>query len=344
MAKTLGDVRTEVLTRLGDTTQAVWSSDEIDGYITEGYDHLAELTNCFWDLAYLENLPYTGDHTCLWEIEYLAAGDQYYNEFKYTADWEIEFINNAVGPANHVAPWEWQDGYVALEYILATAKLPADLYRIERATNNWKEIEPISSNKLESDDRVYETEKGVVIGYLQDKDGLRTFRKFKVPSSKCDYYSVTGSWGILRDCSDITGEEIQGNWGIPRKIPNQHPIGPERFGLPRRVYQDGNNVRIEYFRRGRELTESWHEFEMQDVYCKYIRHYAMWKALARNGPGQDLKLSQHYQHRFAIGLERIRGRKVKAKSNRVGQFGGTAPRGVRPPKPRLPWQYGRVAQ
>jgi len=344
VAKTLENLRDEICRRLGDSTHAVWTVDEIDAYAIDGYNRMAELTHCFWDIGYLENLPYSGDHTCAWEIDYLSAGDIYQGEFKYTESWEIDYINNALGPANHVAPWEWQNSYVTHQYFMATAKLPTDCYQIERATQDYQEVDPIPSARLEKLDSRYELDSGLVSGYLMDKDGIRTLRKYKIPSSVCGYYTVDGTFGIMRDPSDITSEDIYGQWGIPRRIPDQHPCGPYSFGLPRRVFKDDDNFRIEFFRRGRSVSGDYDEFEMPDAYCKHIRFYGMWKALLREGPGQDLELAKHYESRWVIGLGRIGNRKIDVKSNRVGRMGGSVSKSGRPPRPSLPWNYGRMSR
>lgn len=409
LAKTRTELLNEVLNHLGDTELAVWTAAEVISYLDEGYKRMAESTLCFWDIGYIENLPYSGSYTASWEADYKAVEEYdetphnynypweldycagyvtyklfdycyewelayldtltargdftahweveyatlevkspdwvYYNQFNYTHDWEINYIDNGIGPANHSYPWEWQDEYVDTEYIRAVAKLPTDFYRMDRATNDWSKIDPHMSATLEVDDRVYETQQGKVIGYLMDKDGLRTIRKYKVPNANADYYDVTGDWGILRDPSDITSDSVNGSWGIPRCITGEHPIGPYRWGLPRRVYQDGGNFRIEYFRRGRPVESGDDEYEMPDAYCKYLRHYAMNRALAREGAGQDLKLAAHYEERWLVGLKRMGARQITARVSRTRILGARkVVRGARPPKPVLPWEYGRVVR
>jgi hypothetical protein len=48
MSRSLVQVRVEVETRLGDSTNAVWSDAELNGLIQEGYDELVRTTGILW--------------------------------------------------------------------------------------------------------------------------------------------------------------------------------------------------------------------------------------------------------------------------------------------------------
>lgn len=48
MAKTLAQARTAVQTTLGDTSAAIWSAGEIDGYLAEGYRDLCRRVGVLW--------------------------------------------------------------------------------------------------------------------------------------------------------------------------------------------------------------------------------------------------------------------------------------------------------
>ena len=75
MARTLTQTRTDVLTYLGDTASAIWSTTEIDSYIKEGYDDLCLRTGILWvkdDPAGLQPVAGTGTYTLptdLYKIE-----------------------------------------------------------------------------------------------------------------------------------------------------------------------------------------------------------------------------------------------------------------------------------
>lgn len=107
---------------------------------------------------------------------------------------------------------------------------------------------------------------------------------------------------------------------------------------------DAGLVSIEYWRRGLFLTGDTNELELPLHYAKYVRHYAMWKALEREGAGQDLKLAEHYQARYAAGVQRMLRRKNAVKSQRVGRMGGPYPAQTRMARPSMPWQYGQVVR
>jgi hypothetical protein len=72
---------------------------------------------------------------------------------------------------------------------------------------------------------------------------------------------------------------------------------------------------------------------------KYVRHYVLWKALERDGAGQDLKLAEHYQTRYMDGIGRMKRRKNAFTTERRVSLSGDRPAG-QVPLPRLPWNYG----
>lgn len=240
----------------------------------------------------------------------------------------------------------WETAYLEDETGVATATVPADLYEIDRASWNYRRLDPVSSSQLEKIDSRYHLTAGEVIGYLQDKDGLRTFRKYRVPAQDADEYAVNGSWGAARAVSDISNETVTGSWGAPRQISGQHPISGESllankfWGLPRRFYKELRNTRIEYARRGQALSQAEAQIELPDRYGKYLRWFAMWKALDRPGKGQDLKLAEHFKERWDVAVKRLNSRKQAISANRERRMGGGGQVLGRPPRPRWPWNYG----
>jgi hypothetical protein len=401
--KTLKETTSEVLRRLGDTANQVWTSREIENYLIDAYIRLSGDASCFWDVLYLENLPYTADHVCEWELDYITTlvtdlnshnfnhswepanfpgytsrqfnyvsewepiysleiSDEgkftaqyeytytiitnniksiYFGEFQYTSIWENSYIDDGIGPGNHTGPWEYQNKYLTKEYMIAVSQLPENLEKVERPVNNWKRMHPLVSFQIETGDPVYETQEGFVSHFLMDKDGLRSFRKWKVPATRADEYTVTGDFGIMRDFSDLTTEDLSGVYGIPRQVPGQMPIGPDRFGNPRRFYKDENNCKVEFYRHGEDVSWPEDEFELPSMYVKYLTHFACWKALTRDSAGTDIKLGEHYKARWDMGLKRLKHRLSAVKENRVGVLGGSPRVLTRPPRPRLPVQYGR---
>lgn len=347
MAKTLESVRNEVLGRLGDAQETIWSGTEVDVYLLEGYDLLAILTGCFFDQAYLEDRLTTANITAEWEKEFLPTGFLLTGVFSYTTvvDRDFAFPGTIdLGPTslNHV----WESAYLptGMSYYKGTDTLPESCYQIERSTWNNQRLEPIASTEAEIYDSRYWIQNGEVIGYLMDKDGLRVFRKWRVPAVAADAYTTTGNFGILRDPSDISGDEVIGSWGCPRRLPGQGPIGDSGgWGIPRRCYQDIHNTRIEFSRRGRPIEDQDDTFELPDRYVKYVRNYALWKALERDGDGQDLEFAGHWKMRWDAGIARMLARKNKLAANQRKELQGRdLVVNRRPPLARLPWQYGKV--
>src|SRR3954462_7683335 len=54
---TLASLRHDVLTRLGDLDEQIWTAAEVDLQLREGYDAVAAPLGVFYDWVYLENLP-----------------------------------------------------------------------------------------------------------------------------------------------------------------------------------------------------------------------------------------------------------------------------------------------
>lgn len=143
----------------------------------------------------------------------------------------------------------------------------------------------------------------------------------------------------------LTMTTTDGAFGCPRRVPGHHPMGSESFGLPRRVYRDGTNVRIEHWREGRAVSLPSDVFEIPAYAVAYVRDYALGRCYGKQGPAQDLRLAEHYQQRYARGVARLTARVKAQQRARVSQLGGALPRrGGPPPRPRLPWQYGVVVR
>jgi hypothetical protein len=343
MAKTIGSIATQVLYRLGDSSQEIWSADEISGYIRDGYADIAARTRCFFEMAYLEDSATTANLTGECELDYLESGEQFVGLFNYTEPFEQEWVSPGelqFGPSNHTALFEYDNGYVDTPYFQATHRLPDDLIQIERSTWNRQRIEPVSPQELEYADARYRLNNGEPIGYIQDQDGVKYFRKWKVPSVAAPEYTVTGNWGAMRDPTDIADETIIGTWGIPRRLPGKFGIG--LWGFPRRAYKSASNTKIEYIRHGTAVDRPADTLELPDRYCKYLRHYAMASALERNGDGQDSELAAFWRGLYEASIGMVMKRKNTQNQRRTVQLGGATQQMKSPPLARLPWNYGKV--
>lgn len=343
-------LRDDVLARLGDADEQIWTTAEIDQYLVEGYEEIANTLSVFYDWTYTENLPRGFSYTQPWERPLLIAmGGFDYGCANYTAAFErglLDSERDQSGPANHTSPFEATDAWLssvgASAEIPATAELPKTLTALLRVSWDTRGIDAMEARRLSRLDTRYEVTKGEVYGYIWQKDGVRTLRKIRVPSAQADTVTVNGSWGAMRQVTSVSTETVTGTWGLPRRIAGHHPIGSDRLGAPRRVFLDGKNVRVEHARQGRPLDRGTAICELPDRYALYLRDYAMAQALGRRGPGQDLKLSQHFTQRWQRDLARLARRMTAVNAERVSVIGGDGrPSVSRPPRPSLPWQYGR---
>lgn len=416
----LAQLREEVLLRLQDTDQTtrIWSDGEIESYVGMGYRALTMAARCLWEMAYLEDLPYTATHDYFWEdgpLRFVEGGGGYFPAgWTWTApgdhdfDWETQYLANATPAANHTFVWE--RAYIQVDYIPATVRAPMDFYESDRVTWNWMKCEGAGTADLEGFSSRYEVQKGRVVAYSQDKDGIYVFRKWMPPYTRASTLTVFGTFGSLRAAvadslasgavvgfridefrkaahgiidatdrarfvsvgftrpggtiaatpggfsawpemttmavvpPDVYASPLDPVWnaphcfGVARILPGHHP-GHGPWGIPRRVYFDDNNTRLEYIRRGHDLARE--GFELPDWYVTYVRHYAIAKALERDGPGQDMKLSQHFSQRFMDGVERIIQRRNANNAFRIRSMGPSSrPEMGRVSPPSLPWNYG----
>jgi hypothetical protein len=255
------------------------------------------------------------------------------------------------GPARHTFPDEIV--FLALlgsDQQAGVSNLPHRLTEMERATWDFRTIEANDHHFSYVDDNRYEIQYGEVFQYTWKKDGVRAFRKIRVPSALADYYDIDGLWGIPRDITDVVDTDIEiapemtSAFGTPRIVPSMHPMGPfftyRMWGIPRRFYEERKNVRVEHWRIA---FLSCLDSELPPRYRKYLEYYAMWRALSRQGPGQDPKLAGWYKARWDTAIARIKSRVERQSQERVGRLGGAdgVPSAGAPPRPRLPWQYGK---
>ncbi len=152
--------------------------------------------------------------------------------------------------------------------------------------------------------------------------------------------------GIIRYLGEISNAEVlislTDGFGDLVQVDGIHTF--DDFGIIGPVYNENLSLRIEYRRRGKELSEE-QPFEIPDRYTTYLRHYVLARALEREGPGQDLVLSAHFQSRWEAGIARMMKRKNAMSFQKAQVMGGSnSVRGQKPPRPRLPWQFGTVVK
>lgn len=346
----LRNLAQRVLHRLGDSAQKIWTYEEIVSYIERGAKELTADAHIVWDQAYLENLPAGFNFTADFEAAYAIDGFFYgqaqstYPDEAAIADEEALIESDDHIVANHTSPADLNlfAGSSANEASPAVSQLPASMTDLERATWDHRTIEASTTARAQRFDSRYQITEGEVYAYVTQDDGPNSFRKVRVPAAMADIYEYDGAWGVVRNLDTVApDEDITGSWGIPRRIPGWHPMGnTEGFGMPRRFYRDGKNVKIEFFRHPR-IDSSMLDSELPERYFLYLADFAQREALRRNGAGQNYKMAQLYDDRWKRGIERVKRRLQVQNKKRTHRLGGDVLRYASgPPRPKLPWQYG----
>jgi hypothetical protein len=341
---TLYDSVNAVLKRLDDypalSGESVWTRAEIELYLEDGYNVFARQTKAIFDFFYPENIPTTGNYVAAWERGYYEPGMIANGLIGFTGGyWERDYgPAGAVGPINHTQPWESE--YIETTFALGSKSLPQDVVAVERATHDYHQLNPEFTRFFEQNDRDYETGSGEPWRFSMDRDGISRLRVVPTGSGNAETVEVSGTWGLLRTADD---DEFgtwgpNGEWGVLREIPEHFPMGGQ-YGIPRRMYLDTANTRIEYARLGKDWTQ--YGNELPPRFRKHLEFYACARALERDGPGQDMKLSQHFAQRFDVGVRRVILRLTEHRRAVSGRVGGTSRVPTSPALARLPWRYGR---
>lgn len=343
----LYDAVNDVLKRLDDyptvSGERVWTRDEIEMYLKDGYNAFCRRTKCVFDFFYPENLATAGNYVARWEENYFQSGMIAQGLLGFSGGyWEQDYAEpGALGPINLNQPWESE--YLSTTFVVSRGVVPEDNVSVDRATFNWVELDPEYSRWFEQHDRNYHTVGGDPDRFSMDRDGIGAMRMVPAGGGDATDVSVSGDYGLLRTAGDSDGLGTWapvgiGIWGGMKGVPEHFPMGGQ-YGIPRRLFSDVANSRIEYSRLGRDLGQ--YQFEISERFVKHVEHYAQSKALERDGPGQDLVLSQHFMQRFEDGVSRMIRRLSEHRRSRTSTIGSAGRPPSRPGLARLPWQYGR---
>jgi hypothetical protein len=343
----LYDAVNNVLKRLDDypsvSGEPVWTRAEVELYVKDGYDAFCRQTKSILDFFYPENLPLAGNYVSRWERDYFDSGMVAVGLVNYSGGyWERDYAEaSAIGPANSTQPWEAE--YLDTVFAVSMHPVPEDNVAVDRATHDFSELEAEFTRWVEENDRSYQTTMGEPSRFLMDRDGMSRMRIVPAGDGGATSVDLTGTFGLLRDAADTDGLGTwspSGTWGVLREIPEHFPMGAP-FGIPRRLYSDTKNTRVEYFRLG-NLTDD--QIEVPDRFVKYVEFYAQAKALERDGPGQDLKLAAHFDGRFVDGVRRMVARLADNRRARVATIGSVGRIPTVPALARLPYRYGRATR
>lgn len=338
----LADICERILHRLGDSAQTIWTYDEIQSYVERGGREMADAVRAVWDQVFLECLPLGFSVTVAWEESYVTFT---YGTSPATAEFELDYMVgfyelDDVQWANHTSPSElhYLEGVGASIAQVGTARLPSTLTDIERVAFDHGTIQASNHRRLERHDARYQLEPGDVIAYTHEREGYDILRKVRIPVAMATIEEVDGSWGAVRDTTDLEPDST-GTWGVARQVPDHHPMGyTEGWGLPRRFYSEDDNFKVEFWRQPRVDVD---DSELPARYFQYLADYAQWRALIRNGAGQNYKLAELYKQKWERGLIRMKRRVDRKNKERLFRLGGNNRSTLGgPPTPRLPWQYG----
>lgn len=337
-----------VLSRLDDEDATVWSYDEILLYIEDGYNRLCRQTKCLFDIHVIENVPPTGNWSSDLE-RYLAEHTQGMgltdDPLHFTAEHERDTLiggsrGSTEGPAPGTSPADsYADFNVPVK--VSSGRLPDETVEVIRTTWDQLELFPEDSGMMRRRDVRYEIrEGGDPQNFTMDKDGLLTIRITPPARGDAEYDTVDGSWGTM---TEETGADdtatVVGTWGILREVEGAFPAGGPH-GTPTRMHPHAKNIFVEILRMGRPLKSF--SFEIPRSFVKFVIFWALYRALKRTGPGQDIKLAQHYSDRFDMGVSRLQHRLKRILKEQVLRMGaGTElqePFGLGDPK--LPYPYG----
>jgi hypothetical protein len=328
---------------MDDPDGGTWSREEILIYLQDGVDIMCRRTKCLFDMAYIENLPAVGNYSSDEEFELAKQipGLILTGKRHFTREVDKMFADpGSVGPAalSNYSQIEFLDA-LGISKGRPTGQLPRGLVDVHRVIHDEIDIEPEFSRGMGHDiDNRYEEQGGDTDWYTLDKDGLFTLRRFPHGDGEAPYTEVVGHFGSEVSDSDYTGEVI-GSWGSMAFDPEHFPMnGP--WGGPTRTHPDVNNTRVEISRLNRDLSE--YGYEIPTNYVKYVEYWAMARALKRDGDGQNLKMSKHYEDRFEIGVGRIRERLESAQHEYSGRMGhGSQGASASRMSIHLPYNYGR---
>lgn len=274
--KTLHQSISDILAKLDDLQEKVWSRAEIQLYLERAYDKLCTEANILFDMKLGADTP------------------------------------------------------------AATLTLPDAYTRVDRATYDYRGLYPEFSRYIAEKASDYHTTTGSPERFTQDKDGFFTLRFIPVPSATPGTFSYSGTRGTIKGWTTELSGTITGTRGIVREIP-EHFASGTLYGVPKRLWSDTSNIRVEYFRKRLDRQI----YEIPDWMVKWVEFGAMAKALEKEGPGQDLKLSQHFGQRFLTGVARAKTLTADVLQRKLGRIGSrTNIGGQRPALARLPLNYG----
>jgi hypothetical protein len=214
---------TDVLDRLGDLANAIWTRDEAKLHYKDGYDTFCRRTRCFFDVVAIENLPPVGN----WQTDlerYLALQRSGWGvtdmPFHFTAENERSLGHTPLiggsysGPSAMTSPSDSRfastvDGSAGgVPTTCPGGLLPQTTVELQRVMYNSRTLTGSSSQHMRKMDPNYENLTGDPQFYLWDQDGLYFMRFVPAASGDADYPEVNGGFGTLTQTVEETNNEL----------------------------------------------------------------------------------------------------------------------------------------
>jgi hypothetical protein len=322
---TLKQSADRVMRHLDDETGDVWSRDQIENFIQDGYDNLCREGELLFDMIMFDRQHYAGNHTRAFERDYMDG--PILGQFTFTKASDEEFLPPYMyaprGPANHTAPFEYEYFDTSGEAASPTTLwyLPEGFTSVERVTHDWLRLKPDPARYLRLSRNIYTTEQGGVFSYSMDQDGLFAFRTVGVPVATAEAEEISGTYGGVRRITsyDYDQETVIGTYGGIRSVPQHFMGGSQQYGGIKRITPDTNATRVEYYRLGKNLKE--HPFEIPNRMVRYVEWWAYYRAYSTPGEGEDKLLAEHYKARFTAGLNTAKERVKDVMKERTRAMG-----------------------
>lgn len=338
MPTELYEATSDVLDRLGDLDNDIWSRAEIALYLQDGSDLFTRRAKCIYDQVVIPNVPQSANWTT--DLEYYLVSQRPGSNLsdapiQRSGDEQLGVAGRVGGaygqPAQMSSPFitadTATDAAQGIPGSIPGGRLPSSTVDVIRVAYDQITLAGTSSQQMRSMDQTYETRVGDPQWFIWDKDGLFFLRVVPAASGNADYPYISGSWGTRTQTDDTSvavstaeasGYET-GGYGILRAQTDAFPAGGP-WGSPTIIHPTTDNILVEVNRLARPLTS--YPIEIPDAYRKYLVFWAMSRALRREGPGQDIELGDHYADRFEMGIARMVEKRDKLQQERVGKFGG----------------------
>jgi hypothetical protein len=208
---------TDVLDRLGDLDNKIWTRAETELHLQDGYDLFCNATKCLFDVYMIENLPQIGN----WQTDLerfhaqsrsgwgLTDDKMHYTSAKERSSGYGPAENAGVGgsyasPVSMTAPGDRDFNLSGTTETVYGGTLPDSTVGIIRVAFDRQDLKGMNAARMNQIDPDWEDRTGDPQWFVADNDGLFYLRLVPAADGGCANYDVVdGSWGTLRyRCDD----------------------------------------------------------------------------------------------------------------------------------------------